>query len=154
MKQALLREMRVNLKRTEWVLEGLPDDEWMKPVPGLQKTPKDLIIHILNSRWVQCEFAKMGKIDRALFKVHFKRLLVMSPLELRNEHLKMGSEITGWLEKVESHDLELTFESYGGHLESKSTFVMGIITHEYHHRGQLILYFRLLGIEPPKIYGL
>jgi uncharacterized damage-inducible protein DinB len=35
----------------------------------------------------------------------------------------------------------------------RKTLLWGITEHEIHHRGQLFVYLRLLGIEPPSVYG-
>jgi uncharacterized damage-inducible protein DinB len=47
---------------------------------------------------------------------------------------------------------ELRVKPFG--VEQKiSTIVQGVAEHEIHHRGQLTVYLRLMGIKPPEPYG-
>jgi uncharacterized damage-inducible protein DinB len=122
-----VRELAVHIAEGEraWVhctIEGVPDEEWVVPL----------------------EDPSQGY-----------RLTVEAPdhasLLARLEHWHRPT--LAWMERPDSElSRELTRESRKGRTYTVHWILDRVYAHEIHHSGQLCVYLRMLGIEPPSLW--
>lgn len=149
----LIEKLELNAKRTHKTVTSFPDSKWLNSPGNDLKTAKELFTHILVARWTHFQFIKDLNVDREKFGVHIRRLAPKTPHDLIAEEQKMSEEMISYFSGLSESDWEAVFLGYGGHPETRLSFLTGIIEHEYHHRAQLLVYYRLFGETPPNIYA-
>lgn len=136
-------------QKTGQVISSLTDEKWqISPANGL-KSAKELIGQLLVSRWVNFQFIRDLKVDREKFGTHIRRIAQKAPSELIMEEEKMSAEMMTYFTNLKPNEWELTLTNQNGKSETVESFLWGIIEQEYHHRGQVLLYFDLLDEEKP-----
>jgi len=130
------------------ILEGIPEEhfDW-RPWEGTFSF-KEAIGHIISD-----ELMFVGDISKALGLP--APAIPSEPKGNLKEELGRFWEIhrqtVSLVNSLQNQDLEKVVKVYGGHWEAPIYEVLqGIMEHQVHHRGQLIVYFRILGLEPPK----
>lgn len=149
----LIEKLTLSSKRTHKTVTSFPETKWLDSPGNDLKTAKELFTHILVARWTHFQFIKDLNVDREKFGVHIRRLTPKTPSELIAEEQKMSEEMVSYFSGLSELDWESVFLGYGGHSETRLSFLAGIIEHEYHHRAQLLLYIRIFAEIPPNIYA-
>jgi uncharacterized damage-inducible protein DinB len=151
--EGLLLELEQEAKRTERVLERIPEDRltW-KPHPK-SFSLGELALHI----------ASQGRIAEFAAKdVH--EINIQPPAQPRNRQEILDAFAAGTadaqkvLAKMDDATLQATWT---GQINGKTVLClpraallrMVMMNHIYHHRGQLSVYLRILGVAIPSIYG-
>jgi uncharacterized damage-inducible protein DinB len=152
----LARSYRTVRENTIKIAEEIPETKYdFTPAPGL-RTVRQLLTHIALAD----SFSTFHRDKRTSFAgVNFPAFLAEMQAEeakLRSKEeviafLKERGENTAkWLESLSDEFLAEQFTQPAGPLATKSRFemIMGMKEHEMHHRGQLMLIERMLGIVP------
>ncbi len=142
---------------TVQIAEEIPEDRYdFVPAPGVRSV-SELLRHIAFANLLHYSFhrddrvttlqgydfgAIMGKMNGAAAKPRTKAEIVVL---LKEE----GEQFASWLESLDRAFLNETFTDHAGQ-NPKSRFeqLLGAKEHEMHHRGQLMLVQRMLGITP------
>ena len=137
--------------RTERVIACVPADqlEW-RPAPG-SFSFGDLIRHL-------------GAIERYMFAENAQRLPSRYPghgVELASGQAEvlaflrdMHREAMAIFSALTPDDLRATCVTPGGAPMPVWKWLRAMIEHEVHHRGQIYLMLRMIGVETPPLYGL
>lgn len=134
--------------RTFEAVERLADAhvDW-RPAPG-EFSSGELVTHIANSRLMNLGTIQTGEI-------HYKGHAVKAgttAADLRRLALRSGKKTIAGLVDA---DLEKVGINLAGEpFPAWRRVIGGLIEHETHHRSQLCEYLRLLGVEPPPLFGL
>jgi len=152
----LARAYRTVRENTIKVAEDIPESKLdFTPAPGV-KTVRQMLTHIALSD----SFSSVHKEKRTSFEgVNFPAFVAQMQAEEAKPRTKAeliallrerGEETATWLETLSDDFLAEPFTQAGGNRASKSRFemIMGMKEHEMHHRGQLMLVERMLGITP------
>ncbi len=155
----LVEGIRTVRRNTIRIAEDIPEDKYgFRPAPDCRNVAETLV-HITTAARFQHRIHALERrttlagIDFAAvmseFKAEEKRARTKSELLelLRSE----GDKTAQWLEGVSEEFLaERVAMPPGRSPESKSRFemILGIKEHEMHHRGQLMVVERMLGIVP------
>jgi len=130
------------------ILEGVPEArfDW-RPWDGTFSF-KEAIGHIIAD-----ELAFVGGVAEALGLPASET----SPEPKGNLKEELGRfweihrQTVSLVNSLQDQDLEKKVKMYEGQWEAPIYEVLqGILEHQVHHRGQLVVYFRILGMEPPK----
>lgn len=134
-------------KETAQVLAAAPDDklDW-RPAEGMF-TLRELMRHMPEAesalvRTVLAGTMQKGELDLSTAGVEE---IVRA---YRASHERLAAEVAG----LTLEQLNEEIEAFGRRMRRR-VLLRGMIEHEIHHRGQLYTYYRLAGIEPPKLYG-
>jgi len=155
MKQQMDYTLNHAMKTFDKAVLLIPDDklDW-KPVDDAMSAA-DLSIHVYMCSLVYAAGTVKGEFTDADYSI--------IPFDSKN--IKSASEIVEYGKKVKTYikenmskltesdmDKEITYGCWGnvkiGGFESMAT----ILEETIHHRGQLCVYLRMLGIKPPFIY--
>jgi uncharacterized damage-inducible protein DinB len=152
----LARAYRTVRENTIKVAEDIPESKLdFTPAPGV-KTVRQMLTHIALSD----SFSSVHKEKRTSFDgVNFPALVGQMQAEEAKPRTKAeliallrqrGEETATWLESLSDEFLAEPFTQPRGTPATKSRFemIMGMKEHEMHHRGQLMLVERMLGITP------
>ena len=152
----LARAFRTVRDNTIKIAEEIPEPGYdFAAAPGL-RTVRQLLTHIalLDS------FSSLHKEERTNFDgVNFPAFLAQLHAEEARPRTKAeviallkqrGEETAEWLESLSDDFLAEQFTQPAGPLATKSRFemIMSMKEHEMHHRGQLMLIERMLGMTP------
>jgi uncharacterized damage-inducible protein DinB len=147
-KEDLIRYVTNVHARTYEAVERLRDEDvhW-RPAAG-EFTAAELVTHIANSRLMNLGGIQTGEL-------HYKGHHVKddaTALALRRLALRTGKKVVAGLVDA---DLERMIpQTKGEPFPAWRRAMGGLIEHETHHRSQLCEYLRLLGLEPPPLFGL
>lgn len=134
--------------RTFEAVERLRDaDIAWRPAPG-EFTTGELVTHIANTRLMNTGAILTTEIH---YKGHAVRpgatAASLRQLVLRSSKKTIAGLIDADLER-------LIPQTNGEAFPAWRRVIGGLIEHETHHRSQLCEYLRLLGLEPPPLFGL
>jgi uncharacterized damage-inducible protein DinB len=141
------------------VAEEIPEDKYsFSPAPGVRTVGQTLAHIALGTKFNE----QVNRIERRTTMVGFDFMKFMgqvmpeadkprSKAEILTLLRETGDDFAGWLETVSDDFLgEVVTMPPGGHPASRTRFdmLLGAKEHEMHHRGQLMLIERMLGITP------
>jgi uncharacterized damage-inducible protein DinB len=144
-------------KNTVQIAEDIPEDRYgWTPAPGM-RTVQSLLAHIAISPSFQEDMHRVKHIT-TLQGYDFGSLMAGMSAEAAKPRSKAeivdllkteGERFAGWMESLSTDFLAETFTDHAGK-NPKSRFegLLGTKEHEMHHRGQLMVIERLLGIVP------
>ena len=151
----LARAYRTVRENTIKVAEDIPESKLdFTPAPGV-KTVRQMLTHIALSD----SFSSVHKEKRTSFEgVNFPAFVAQMQAEEAKPRTKAeliallrerGEETATWLETLSDDFLAEPFtQPRGTPTKSRFEMIMGMKEHEMHHRGQLMLVERMLGITP------
>jgi len=150
---SLLAAWRTSNAVTIGLVQGLPPALWDLPVPGEHRSIRVIAAHLHNARcgWVRTLGREHGiptpvRVDRR--RVTQRQLIAALKRSAAGIEaiLKLGVAAGGRVPPSKGYvwrNLALDV----GHV------LTYFVAHEAHHRGQLSLYLRMLGVDPPPIFG-
>jgi uncharacterized damage-inducible protein DinB len=152
----LLAELEQEADNTRRVLERVPGDrlDW-RPHPK-SMTLGELALHVAQ---LPGQFAAHLAEDGVDFaEVEFGGSVSVGKEELLRAHERGVAAARAWLEQLdEAHATGLYHARVAGHeifaLPRLALARSLMFNHLYHHRGELCVYLRLLGVPLPPIYG-
>ena len=154
----MARSFRTVRSNTILVAEDIPEEQYkFSPAPGV-RTVAETLAHIA----VLPNFAKdnhssgitvvtMEHFGEAMQKLQKQQAALVTKAQILDGLKTGGEEFAGWLEKQPDEMLEevVTFQP-PIQMPPRSRFdmLLGVKEHEMHHRAQLMLVERILGITP------
>ncbi len=146
--ERLDRVQEVTLK----AVAAVPDGRWnWKPCPQV-RTVKELVRHIYAWERLWARAAKSGVLTQKDAEKE-ERTEFKEPRELIAYARKVHREATGIVKKLTERDLKRKVKLFFGMELPASVCIATVYDEHWHHRGQLYVYLRLLGVEPPFVYG-
>jgi uncharacterized damage-inducible protein DinB len=153
----LARAYRTVRANTIKIAEEIPEEKLdFAPAPGT-RTVRQLLTHVALSD----SFSSIHKEKRTSFEgVNFPELVAFMQAEEAKPRSKAeliamlkerGEETAKWIESLNDSFLAEPFNQPGGTAPATKTrfeMIMSMKEHEMHHRGQLMLIERMLGIVP------
>jgi len=141
-------------KNTIQIAEDIPEDKYgFVPAPGVRPVGKTLM-HMAASPTLWPELAKLTTyvgFDFTALRERFateeaKTLTKTQTLELLQTE---GEKFATWLESLTDEFLAVgVMDGDGKTVKTRFERILGAKEHEMHHRGQLMLVQRMLGITP------
>jgi uncharacterized damage-inducible protein DinB len=153
----LARAYRTVRANTIKIAEEIPEDKYdFAPAPGT-RTVRQLLIHIALSD----SFSAVHKEKKTNFDgLNFPEMVAQMQAEEAKPHsktdviallTKRGNETADWIASLSDGFLAEPF-TQPAHLtpptKSRFEMIMSMKEHEMHHRGQLMLVERMIGITP------
>ena len=153
----LARAYRTVRANTVKIAEDIPEEKLdFAPAPGT-RTVRQLLTHVALSD----SFSTVHKEKRTSFEgVNFPELVAFMQAEEAKPRSKAelvallkerGENTAKWIESLSDSFLAEPFTQPGGTAPATKTrfeMIMSMKEHEMHHRGQLMLIERMLGITP------
>ena len=135
---------------TRRMLELLPDDRWtFAPAPGA-RTLGELVAHLYGAELATWKGFKSGALTEAEYGAE-----AGAPIASKSQAFELAAraqarrgEVLAYLTAAQlERDVALFYGTF------KGSQVAGFVYDEHwHHRGQLSVYLRGLGLEPPFLY--
>lgn len=154
-KQQLEYALNHAMKTLDKAILLIPENklDW-KPCDDAMKAA-DLGIHVYTCSLVYMAGTLKGEFTDADYSIiPFDSEAVKSPSEIIEYSEKIKSYIRDNISKLTEADLEkkVTYSCWGGFKLRGFESLATILEETIHHRGQLCVYLRMLGIKPPFIY--
>jgi uncharacterized damage-inducible protein DinB len=153
----LASAFRTVRKNTIQVAEDIPEAQYNREVAPDCRTIGHMLAHLALSPgiWIEIHgkqrlttlvgFDFLGALDRYTAEEAKPRTKAQILEMLRND----GEQFAAWLETLSPEFLgEMVTEGDGKTSKSRFERILGVKEHEMHHRGQLMLLERQLGIVP------
>ena len=154
--QPYISELEQEAKSTRRVLERVPADklDW-QPHPKSMKLGQ-LALHVAN---LPGAFSRMGRLDS--FDASQARFTPPMPESVDEivSTLETGvADARAFLSELDEETAFAPWRFMHGERELMTLPKLGLVrtlmfNHMYHHRGQLVVYLRLLDIPVPSVYG-
>jgi uncharacterized damage-inducible protein DinB len=146
-------------KNTLMIAEEIPEDKYsFQPAPGA-RTVAQTLIHISNMHRFQLALHRDAKVNTLagfdfpsfVGPITAEEQKAFTKAEIIQRLREGGEQFGAWVESL-SEDLlgEVVTMPPGGQPASRTRFdmIVSVKEHEMHHRGQLMLVERMLGIVP------
>ncbi|MFX0062119.1 MAG: DinB family protein [Candidatus Hermodarchaeota archaeon] len=154
-KQQMNYALNNAMKTLDKAIMRIPDDKLdFKPIDTVMGIG-ELGIHVYMCSLVYTAGTLKGEFtDDDYSTIPFDYKNVKSAAEIVEYGKKIKAYIQETLEKLTEADMQkdVTYTCWGGVKISGFASMATILEEVIHHRGQLCVYLRLLGIEPPFIY--
>ncbi|UCG01317.1 MAG: DinB family protein [Candidatus Heimdallarchaeota archaeon] len=143
------------MKTLDKAISLIPDDKlnW-KPIDEAM-TSAELGIHIYQCALINTAGTLKGEFNNEDYDIiPFNPKTINSSKEIVEYGEKVKQFIRETVEKLTEEDMikEITYNCWGGVKMRGFTSLSSILEEIIHHRGQLCLYLRMMGIKPPFIY--
>ncbi len=157
--QSLLPELEMELASTRRCLERVPDDKLAFKPHERSSTAGDLVGHL-----AQIPFWGVMTFDRAELDIEpvggpaLVREPVTSVAAELTEFDKRTAELKEWLARTDDAAMMSPWTLLKGGkpvltMPKIAVYRSFVMNHMIHHRGQLSVYLRLMGIPVPSLYG-
>lgn len=126
----------------------IPDEHRdFRPVPQMM-TAFDLIFHMFSQERVMLAGCRTGKLAAAQFRaVEEEKNSLRTIEDLARYGEQVHSETRLWVAAACEDEMARRVETFAGP-STPANLLYSALEHICHHRGQLYIYLRLLGIEP------
>lgn len=134
-------------KQSALALEAATDDklDW-RPKEGMF-TLRELIRHLPEAEHLIVRSALAGTMQKS--EIDLSKSSVSEIVQaFKDNHTQLAEQVS----KLTFEQLNEEVEAFGRKMR-RVVLLWGMTEHEIHHRGQLMTYYRLADIEPPKLYG-
>lgn len=143
-----------SLKVVDKAVKMIPPDklDW-KPVEDAM-TAAELALHIYQVAYTYAWGTKKGKVTKDDYKIIAPPEKVSTPEEILDYGQKVKEYVKNVLPTLTEENLasEVVYHCWGDFKIPGRASMFTINEEVIHHRGQLVLYLRMLGIKPPFIY--
>lgn len=146
--QELLKHWLGHRQLTRRVIEAFPEKDFFNYAIGGMRTPAALVGELLSIAGPGLRQMVEGNTENLNEHFDFNNSKAKA-LELWD---KADAEVARYWAKISDerfHDRIVTFGQYEGTIWSS---VFYFIDNEIHHRGQMYVYLRALGVEPPAFW--
>lgn len=139
----LIKKWKGNKRYTLKFVEAVAEENLsFKPIEGT-KSYQSQLSHLTTWMRTHCRFITREELEKPKTKSKEEILLYFG---------EFFDEILKFLEKTNQEELSEIVEMWYGKV-SKESILMTMDNHLSHHRGQLVVYLRLLGTKPPSYIG-
>ena len=153
----LANSFRTVRKNTVQVAEDIPEDKYsFVAAPGI-RSAADLLRHILYAPMVQDDMHREKRLT-TLKGYDFGAIVRRAEAEEKKSKSKAeivavlrseGERFANWLQSLDDAFLNETFtDTTGQNPRTRFESLLGAKEHEMHHRGQLMVIERIIGIVP------
>lgn len=127
--------------------EAMPEELYNYKPTDESRTFKDQLLHMVaNMTWLGGDYLNGGSFDKDLKNMEYSKAEVI-------QILKDGFAFAGnAVDNLEPHDLRNKVSFFAGPMNIRQILTL-MNDHVTHHRGQVIVYFRLNEMKPPKYRG-
>lgn len=139
------------------IAQEIPEDKYdFVPAPGVRSVGQ-LLAHIAYANQLHYDFHRDRKVDTLqgydfgaiMGKMHGLSSAATTKPQIIAALKDEGDKFATWLETLSPEYLQQTFtDTMGQNPKTRMENLMGVKEHEMHHRGQLMLAQRMLGITP------
>ena len=106
---------------------------------------RQTILHIVQEEYGEIQYGLTRRLDD--FPPGFQEDEYQELESIRRLLANVHNETISFLESLDDHELEGEFEAQWGETRPLIDFILHVIEHEIHHRGELSLILGLLGRE-------
>jgi uncharacterized damage-inducible protein DinB len=153
----LAAAFRTVRKNTLLIAEDIPEDKYaFVAVPGVRSV-RDMLSHIAFASMIQEDMHRVNRIT-TLKGYDFGAIVGRAAAAEKKPQTKAeviatlkteGEKFAGWLESLTPEFLAETFTDPTGEIKrTRFESLLGVKEHEMHHRAQLMLIERMVGIVP------
>ncbi|UCC80038.1 MAG: DinB family protein [Candidatus Zixiibacteriota bacterium] len=145
--ELILAQRKAFFEGTEMVLQGIKP-EWfdVKPLPELMSFGEQIDHISAVEAEILDETATALKLDKIPFDFKPSKDLETSLSQWRRIH-NLGDD---FILRLDDDKLDSRFLTVSHAHVSVSVMINTVIEHEIHHRGEIIAYFRMMDMDPPK----
>jgi uncharacterized damage-inducible protein DinB len=151
------QETYLNNVRQKWanakaytieVAQLMPADAYdFQPTPE-QKSFKGQLLHTMNNMvWLSSTHFSAGEYEKDLEDESYNKEEMIELLDFTFDYVAKA------LEQIQAEDLESPAPFFTNEVTNKWQILTLLNDHLTHHRGQLLVYLRLKGVQPPRYRG-
>lgn len=153
----LANSMRTVRRNTVQIAEEIPEDKYdFVPVPGVRSV-REMLVHIAVTNQLHYDMNRDKRVT-TLQGYDFGAMIARMQTEEKKQRTKAqivallkdeGEQFARWVESLPKDFLSETFtDPTGKNPKSRFEHLLGAKEHEMHHRAQLMLIERMIGITP------
>ena len=145
--ELILKQRKSFFEGTEMILQGIKP-EWFdtKPQPELMSFGEQIDHISAVEAEILDETATALKYDKIPFDFKPSENLELSIAQWKRIH-NLGDR---FISNLDAENLDIGFLTVSHTHTSVSAMINTVLEHEIHHRGEIIAYFRMMNLAPPK----
>ncbi len=135
-----------HLDETKPLIEQLTDEIIMKKPIDEVREIGEVILHLIRS----AEYYLQGLVINKWEVLDYNLDAYYSPEKIDNLYQSVSLRVISYLDQLDDNTMGDNIEGFN-RIATKAEILAEMLEHSLHHRGQLTLYYRLLGIKPAEI---
>lgn len=141
-KEAILR----HFQETEVLINQLTDESLHQEPVSSGRPLGEIFLHIIRS----FEFYSQGLAKNIWKPLTYDLQTYSSAMKMKKLFKQVVDKVKGYLDLIQSDSLKDIVTGFNREA-TKTEILLEMLEHSIQHRGQILVYFRLVGIEPEKI---
>lgn len=135
-----------HLVETKLIIDQLTDKVILEEPVQSGRSLGNVVMHLIRS----LEYYSQGLAKNVWKPLNYTLEKYSSAEGIKSLYAEVMTKVNTYLNEINRESLQKTYE--GGNRQAKRVEVLlELLEHSIQHRGQILVYYRLVGIEPAKI---
>lgn len=135
-----------HFEETKLLIDQLSDQILLEEPVQSGRSLGEIVLHMIRS----FEYYSRGLTTNHWEPLPYNLTTCGSALEIKNLYEDVVNKTKNYLNEISPTALNDVLEDFN-RPATKTEVLLEMLEHSIQHRGQILVYFRLLGLEPPKI---
>jgi len=135
-----------HLSETKSIIDQLTDEVLHEKPVNSGRSLGDVIMHLIRS----IEYYSQGLAKNVWIPLTYEVTEFSTALKVKNLYNEVHTKASNYLIEITGTNLNESYEK-GNRPAKRIDVLLEMLEHSIQHRGQILVYYRLLGIEPAKI---
>jgi uncharacterized damage-inducible protein DinB len=144
--EQIFEAIRRHLDETKLIIDQLTNEVMFEEPVQSGRSLGDVIMHLIRS----LEYYSQGLAKNDWTPLNYSLEVYKSALEIKNLYQRVLIRSLHYLDEIDRNSLNTVHEE-GNRPAKRRDVLLEMLEHSIQHRGQILVYYRLLGIEPAKI---
>ena len=144
--ELIFKAINRHFNETKLIIDQLTDEALYETPVQSGRSIGDVIMHLIRS----IEYYSQGLAKNVWIPLTYDLTEFSTALKVKSLYNDIQTKATNYLIEIDRMNLNESYEK-GNRPSKRVDVLLEMLEHSIQHRGQILVYYRLLGLEPAKI---